>query len=264
MPPFAGATIRGMRLPALLAVLACAAQFGFAAGFLEGGGVEQSVRHPGPVRRVVVEGRYLDVDVGGGETAGVAARAVVSRKLHRRNGFELQIAMDGGRASIGFALNDRPISGYSITWGPRLTVGVPRNAEVYVRTTTGDVLVTGLGGPDGAAAVFVESAAGMVVVQDSAADVRLVSGAGDLVVRRVAGDLHLAADAGDIVVQDSRGDVRARTAVGRQRFADVDGTITVSSRDGVTVSGAIGSLRVGAAGVPSLPEWGAETPWRRR
>ena len=253
-----------MRLPALLAFLAGAAQLGFAAGFLEGRGVEQSVRHPGPIQRVVVEGRYLDIDIGGGATDGIAARAVVSGKLQRRNGFELQIAVEDGRAAIGFAVNDRPISGYSITWGPRLTVAVPRHAEVYVRTTTGDVLVTGIGGPAGTVAVFVESAAGMVVVQDSAADVRLVSGVGDLVVRRVAGDLHLASDAGDITVTDSHGDVRAQTAAGRQRFADIDGTVTVASRDGTTLSGDLGELRIGTPGVPSLPDWGAETPWRRR
>ena len=117
------------------------------------------------------------------------ARAVVSSKLQRRNGFELQIAVADGRAAIGFAVNDRLISGYSITWGPRLTVAVPSTAEVYIRTTTGDVLVTGLGSSAGKAAVFVESVAGMVVVQDSAADVRLVSGEGDLVVRRVTGDV---------------------------------------------------------------------------
>ena len=119
--------------------------------------------YPGPIQRVVVEGRYLDIDIGGGATDGIAARAVVSGKLQRRNGFELQIAVEDGRAAIGFAVNDRPVSGYSITWGPRLTVAVPRHAEVYVRTTTGDVLVTGIGGR-----------AGMVVVQDSAADVRRI------------------------------------------------------------------------------------------
>ena len=253
-----------MRLPALLALLACTARLGFAAGFLEGGGIEQTVRHPGPVERVVVEGRYLDVDIGGDATDGIAARAVVSSKLQRRNGFELQIAVEDSRAAIGFAVNERPISGYSITWGPRLTVAVPSSAEVYIRTTTGDVLVTGLGSPAGKAAVFVESVAGMVVVQDSAADVRLVSGEGDLVVRRVAGDVHVASAHGDIVVTDSRGSVRAYTVAGTQRFADVDGTVTVASRDGTTLSGDVGALRIGATGVPSLPEWGDETPWRRR
>ncbi len=151
------------------------------------------------------------------------ARAVVSSKLQRRNGFELQIAVADGRAAIGFAVNDRLISGYSITWGPRLTVAVPSTAEVYIRTTTGDVLVTGLGSSAGKAAVFVESVAGMVVVQDSAADVRLVSGEGDLVVRRVTGDVHVASVHGDIVVTDSRGSVRAHAAAGTQRFADIDG-----------------------------------------
>ena len=253
-----------MRLPALLAVLTGAAQIGSAAGFLEGGAVEQSVRHPGPVRQVVVEGRYLDVDIGGGEAAGVTARAVVSGKLQRRNGFALRIAVDGGRAVVGFALNDRPLSAYSITWGPRLTVGVPRAAAVYVRTTTGDVLVTGLGGPDGAAAVFVESAAGAVVVQDSAADVLLVSGGGDLVVRRVAGNVRLTSAGGDVTVTDSRGGVHAHAAGGRQRFADIDGAVVVASRDRVTVSGGVGELRVGVPDLPPLPEWGADTPWRRR
>ena len=253
-----------MRLPALLAFLAGAAQLGFAAGFLEGRGVEQSVRHPGPIQRVVVEGRYLDVDIGGDATLGVAARAVVSSKLQRRNGFELQIAVADGRAAIGFAVNDRLISGYSITWGPRLTVAVPSTAEVYIRTTTGDVLVTGLGSSAGKAAVFVESVAGMVVVQDSAADVRLVSGEGDLVVRRVTGDVHVASVHGDIVVTDSRGSVRAHAAAGTQRFADIDGTVTIESGDGTTLSGDVRALQIGATGVPSLPEWGDETPWRRR
>ena len=253
-----------MRSPALLALLVGAAPLGFPAGSLEGGAVEQSVRHPGPIQRVVVEGRYLDIDVDGIAADGIAARAVVSSKLQRRNGFELQIAVADGRAAIGFAVNDRLISSYSIAWGPRLTVAVPSSAEVYIRTTTGDVLVTGLGSSAGKAAVFVESVAGMVVVQDSAADVRLVSGEGDLVVRRVAGDVHVASAHGDIVVTASRGSVRAYTVAGTQRFADVDGTVTVASRDGTTLSGDVGALRIGATGVPSLPEWGDQTPWRRR
>ncbi len=252
-----------MRSLALLALLVVAAPLGFAAGFLEGKAVEQSVRDPGPIRRVVVEARYLDVDVDGIAADGIAARAVVSSKFLERNGFELQIAVDEGRASVGFAVNDRPVSGYSVLWGPRLTLAVPDAAEVYVRTTTGDVLVTGLGTTSRPAAVHVESVGGMVVVTDSFADVRLVSGAGDLVIRRVAGDVHAASETGDITVTDSRGDVRGHTA-GRQRFADVDGSITVSSREGMTLSGEVGEVRAGAPGLPSLPEWGAETPWRRR
>ena len=145
-----------------------------------------------------------------------------------------------------------------------MTLAVPRAAEVYVRTTTGDVLVTGLGAMSGQAAVHVESSAGMVVVTDSSADVRLVSGAGDLVIRRVAGDVHVASGTGDITVTDTRGDVRVHTGTGRQRFADVDGSITVSSREGMTLSGEVGEVRAGTPGLPSLPEWGAETPWRRR
>ena len=253
-----------MRSPALLALLVGAAPLGFAAGFLEGKAVEQSVRHPGPVQRVVVEGRYLDVDVDGIAAEGIAARAVVSSKFQERNDFELQIAVHEGRASVGFAVNDRPVSGYSVLWGPRLTLAVPDAAEVYVRTTSGDVLITGLGTTSGRAAVHVESAAGMVVVTDSSADVRLVSGAGDLVIRRVAGDVHVASGSGDVTVTDSRGDVRAHAGEGRQRFADIDGTVTISSREGMTLSGSVGEVRVGAPGVPSLPEWGAETPWRRR
>ena len=141
---------------------------------------------------------------------------------------------------------------------------MPDAAEVYVRTTTGDVLVTGLGTASARAAVHVESVGGMVVVTDSAADVRLVSGAGDLVIRRVAGDVHVASGSGDITVTDSRGDVRAHAGAGRQRFADIDGTVTVSSREGMTPSGNVGEVHVGSPGVPSLPDWGAETPWRRR
>ena len=253
-----------MRSPALLALLVGAAPLGFAAGFLEGKAVEQSVRHPGPVQRVVVEGRYLDVDVDGIAAEGIAARAVVSSKFQERNDFELQIAVDEGRAGVGFAVNDRPVSGYSVLWGPRLTLAVPDAAEVYVRTTSGDVLITGLGTTSGRAAVFVESVTGMVVVTDSSADVRLVSGSGDLVIRRVAGDVHVASGSGDVTVTDSRGDVRAHAGEGRQRFADIDGTVTISSREGMTLSGNVGEVRVGAPGVPSLPEWGAETPWRRR
>ena len=253
-----------MRCTALLALLVGAAPFGFAAGFLEGRAVEQSVRHPGPVQRVVVEGRYLDIAVDGIAADGIAARAVVSSKFQERNDFELRIAVDDGRASIGFAVNDRPISGYSVLWGPRLTLAVPDAAEVYVRTTSGDVLVTGLGTASGRAAVFVESVAGMVVVTDSAADVRLVSGSGDLVIRRVAGDVHIASGSGNITVTDSRGDVRAHTGTGRQRFADIDGSVIVSSREGMTLSGDVDDVRAGAPGLPSLPEWGAQTPWRRR
>jgi len=253
-----------MRSPALFALLVGAAPIGFAAGFLEGSAVEQSVRHPGPIGRVVVEGRYLDVDVDGIAAEGIAARAVVSSKFQERNGFELQIAVDEGRASIGFAVNDRPVSGYSVLWGPRLTLAVPDAAEVYVRTTSGDVLVTGLGTKSVPAAVYVESETGMVVITDSAADVRLVSSAGDLVIRRVAGHVHVASGSGDITVTDSRGDVRAHAGDGRQRFADVDGSVTVSSRERMTLSGNVGEVRAGAPGVPSLPDWGAETPWRRR
>ena len=257
-----------MRSPAglalLVALLVGAAAPGFSAGFLEGSAVEQSIRHPGPIQQVVVEGRYLDIDVDGIDVDGIAARAVVSSKFLRRNDFELQIEVDDGRASIGFAVNDRPISGYSVLWGPRLTLAVPRSAEIYIRTTTGDVLVTGLGTTSGRTAVYVESVAGMVVVTDSSADVHLVSGAGDLVIRRVAGDVHAASETGDITVTDSRGDIRAHTRAGRQRFADVDGSVTVSSREGMSLSGDVGEVRAGAPGVPSLPEWGAQTPWRRR
>ena len=258
-----------MRRTALLALLAgVVSPLSFATGFLEGRGVEQSVEHSGPIQRVVVEGRYLDVDIAGAAIDGVVARAVVSSKFQRRNDFELQIVAADGQASIGFAVNERPISGYSIAWGPRLTVAVPRAAEVYIRTTTGDVLVTGIGAATGhpapPPAVVVETVASMVVIQDCAADVRVVNAAGEVVVRRVAGDLHLASDSGDLTVTDSAGDVRASTASGRQRFTNVDGVVTVASRERTTVSGRVRELRIEATGLPELPQWGAETPWRRR
>ncbi len=97
-----------MRSPALIALLVGAAPLGYSAGFLEGSAVEQSIRHPGPVQRVVVEGRYLEVDVDGVSGDGLAARALVSSKFQERNDFELQIAVGEGRVSIGFAVNDRP------------------------------------------------------------------------------------------------------------------------------------------------------------
>jgi hypothetical protein len=227
-----------------------------ASGFIEGGAVEQWVEHPGPLARVVIDVRYLDVDISGTAESGVRARATVSNRLQRRNAFRLLAEPSGDLLAIRFSTNSVPLATSSISWSPRLTVAVPSAAEVVVRTTSGDVLVTSVSGQAGAyGKVFVRTRDGMVVLQDSHAQVALVSESGALTVRRTIGDVHVASATGDITLAEIAGDVPAQNAAGYARFTNIGGSIVVASQDRVTFAGSNGSWSIDDPGLPLAPIW---------
>ncbi len=207
---------------AVAAALAGGADRAFAVGVLEGPAATQRSTIA-EVEALTVRTDFEEVRVFAADRRDVGAELSVSARMLRRNRPELAVERDGAAAVLRVGGNDLPISRASVEWGPKLTLSVPADIELTVRTGSGAVVVQGL--RSGRLAVI--TAEGDVFVGDCAVPLQVTGGSGSVRVARSDGDKRLASTSGTIEVIDSRGAVIARTRNGAQRFHRVDGDLTV-------------------------------------
>ena len=207
---------------AVAAALAGAADSALAAGMLEGSAAKQrSVI--ADVGNLTIHADFEEVRVFATDRQDVGVELSVSSRMLRRNQPELAVERDGGAVTLRVRGNDLPVSRASVQWGPKLTVSVPAEIELTVRTTSGAVVVQGL--RSGRLAVFTST--GDVFVGDCAASLQVAGGSGSLRVAHSDGDKRLSSTSGAIEVIESRGAVVARTESGAQRFHRIEGDVTV-------------------------------------
>ncbi len=207
---------------AFTVALAGAARTAAAAGVLEGPAAAQRSA-VAAVERLTVRTEFVEVRVFAAARQDVEAELSVSARMMRRNRPELAVRRDGGAVTLRVRGNELPVSRASVQWGPTLTLSVPEDVELTVRTATGAVTVQGL--RSGRLAVF--TAAGDVFVGDCAVPLQVTGGSGSVRVARSDGDKRLTTTSGAIEVVESRGAVTARTDGGAQRFHRVTGDLTV-------------------------------------
>ena len=204
------------------AALTVAGEAAFAVGVLEGPAATQRSTIA-DVDDLTIHTDFEEVRVFATDRHDVGVELSVSTRMLRRNRPELAVERDGAEVTLRVGGNDLPISRASVEWGPKLTLSVPADVELTVRTVSGAVVVRGL--ISDRLAVF--TAAGDVFVGDCAVPLQVTGGSGSLRVSRSDGDKRLSSTSGAMEVVDSRGAVTARTESGAQRFHRVDGDVTV-------------------------------------
>ena len=152
----------------------------------------------------------------------------------------LAVERDGAAVVLRVGGNDLPISRASVEWGPKLTLSVPADVELTVRTGSGAVVVQGLRSDR----LEVFTAKGDVFVGDCAGPLQVAGGSGSVRVARCDGDMRLSSTSGAIEVADARGAVIAHTESGSQRFHRIEGDLTVLRGTALEVSEHRGRLIV--------------------
>ena len=194
----------------------------FAVGVLEGPAATQRSTIA-EVADLTIRTDFEEVRVFAADRPDVGVELSVSARMLRRNRPELAVERDGAAVILRVGGNDLPISRASVEWGSKLTLSVPADIKLTVRTGSGAVVVQGL--RSGRLTVF--TAEGDVFVGDCAVPLQVTGGSGSVRVARSDGDKRLASTSGTIEVVDSRGAVIARTRSGAQRFRRIEGDLTV-------------------------------------
>jgi DUF4097 and DUF4098 domain-containing protein YvlB len=158
-----------------------------------------------------------------------------------------------------------------------VTVTVPTNTELYVKTGSADIIATGTWSTtqlkSGSGDVEVESVDAPAVVETGSGDIsvgrileeaRIKSGSGDVRVRQAGSSTVVATGSGDVEIVQAAGPTVVKTGSGDLRVATADGDVSMSTGSGDAVierlnrgkfslKGASGDV---AVGIPSgIPIW---------
>lgn len=231
------AAVRAAMLTA--AALIAAGEAAFGVGVLEGPAATQRSTIA-DVEDLTIHTDFEEVRVFATDRQDVGVELSVSTRMLRRNRPELAVERDGAAVTLRVGGNDLPISHASVEWGPKLTLSVPADVELTVRTVSGAIVVQGLSSDR----LTVFTSDGDVYVGDCAVPLHVAGGTGSVRVARSDGDKRLASSSGAIEVIDARGAVIARTEGGAQRFHRIDGDLRVLRGTALEVSEHRGRLIV--------------------
>ena len=109
----------------------------------------------------------------------------------------------------------------------RITVAIPEDTSIEIRTASGDVQVmASVSGLD------IVTASGDIRAGDVQGDVHIRAASGDCSLGKVDGDLGIATASGDVRARAVRGSVSIASASGDVRIAAVDGPVTFKTASG--------------------------------
>jgi hypothetical protein len=201
--------------------------------------------------RLTIDAAVGSVVVIGGHTAEVSVHA----KIEGSTAFVDRVHISAGQTASGVTISSRGADRDSLhgflrwlNFTPnrvRLTVEVPRNYPVELRTAGGDVGVRNLDAPVRASTaggdvrfrritgnVKVHTAGGDARIEDVTGEVTLDTAGGDIGVRHLDGPADLSSSGGDIHVKDSTGSLELHTGGGDIKMQGDDGTIRAVTSGG--------------------------------
>lgn len=186
----------------------------------------------GGATRAVIETRAGDVSLVRAEgEAGVEA-FVRAETQERADATRVSSQIDGdGRLVIGV---DWPDGKRRSSESCDLRVSLPGMEGVWVRSSAGDVEVTGMGGE-----LFIETSAGDVEVERHEGSVTVVTSAGDIEISDVSGETRARTSAGDIDLVRVSSPVAAATQAG-----DVHAVVTGPFAGSIEAKTSVGDLRI--------------------
>lgn len=185
------------------------------------------------VSEIQVDAGTFDVDVQGTRgrrtTLEVRNESDNHRVLHSQSGERLEVWVEGR-----FSLFGRPHKG-------RITLLVPGDARVQVRSSTGDVRMSNLVTDR----VSLDTSTGDMRVTDVTAAVGLETSTGNVEVLDSAGDFTIRSTTGTISISGTTGDISCDSSTGRHRYEEIIGDLDARSTTGdIEIDGLQGRLNI--------------------
>jgi len=203
-----------------------------ATAFAVGAGENGDFEYDG-IHEIEIDAGTFDVDLQGtrGRRTSLEVRDQPDNVeiLHSRSDDRLEIWTERR-----FSFFNRPHRG-------TLVLLVPADAEVRIRTSTGDVTVRNLRGDR----FFADTTTGDVRLQEIATSVRAETSTGAIEIVDSAGQFDLTTTTGRIMLESVTGDVVAESSTGRQSYTDLIGDLVAHSTTGrIEIDGSQGSLDI--------------------
>ncbi len=158
------------------------------------------------IDRIEIDAVFLNVEVRGENNPTVYMRSDLPEgTFFSPRNFEVKHELSGSRLRVWIEREDI-FSGGSGT----LFFRVPSDAELDVKTASGDVRISGLS----TSVMKAKSASGNMTISDIDAEVTIGAISGDLTARKLSGDLDLTTVSGDIDLSDLRGRISVSSISG--------------------------------------------------
>lgn len=189
----------------------------------------------GPVRKVVVSADAGDLKIRGDDSGGVKATGKACASSESLLGkISLESRRDDDIVYLTVVIDPgmRDMISFSRHATLDLDIGVPRDAELDVTDTSGDLELSNVGASsvkDDSGAQLLKNINGNLSVVDTSGEIRIVSVLGNVEVEDSSGNIDIEDVRGDVIIKsDSSGDIAiAKVGGNAQVVDDSSGDITI-------------------------------------
>ena len=158
------------------------------------------------IKRVEIEGRFVDVNILGTDTDAVDLKGIIRGKLRNGKDFEFKHKQEGSVLKVWIEA-PRSIMG---RFDAKLTLKVPYSMDIDVRNSSGDI--------------YIEE-----IVADK---MKLVSSSGDVELKNVETQLTTSSTSGDLEIDYLKGTISAASTSGDQKFNHIRASISTRATSG--------------------------------
>ncbi len=187
------------------------------------------------IKEVRVNGSFCDVTIDGYNGQSLTFDGVITG----RSGKSYSIEYDRSGSYLKIWI-ETPIS----SWGSvncDLKLKVPKDIDVTVDNSSGDVFISNLSGRS----LEFEVSSGDLEVEDVNSDLSLRSSSGDIDLRGLIGDLEIRSSSGSIRADRVEGNIEGRSSSGRINLNDIEGDIVAETTSGgISLDGVKGGLEL--------------------
>ena len=158
------------------------------------------------IKRVEVEGRFVDVNILGTDTDGVDLKGIIRGKLRSGKDFEFKHRQVGSVLKVWIEAPRSIMGRFEAT----LTLKVPFSTDIDIRNSSGDIYI-----------------------EEIAADkMKLVTSSGDVELKNIETQLTTAATSGDLEIYYLKGAISAASTSGDQKFNHIRASISARATSG--------------------------------
>ncbi|MBN1895963.1 DUF4097 family beta strand repeat protein [bacterium] len=180
-----------------------------------------------PGGKLIVETSGADVQVGATASNQVEVRESLSLDVFTEE--EAKKAVEKELKTYSFSDNTvRIVTGSGKNWMDRdFEIAVPKQFNVEVKTSGGDISVEGAGG-----SVVLAASGGDIEVSRVTGSVEISTSGGDLELKEITGNLQAETSGGDIALHNIRGDAEVATSGGDLSLNQIRGKIEAATSGG--------------------------------
>lgn len=182
-----------------------------------------------PGGQFIIRTDFGSVEIAGTDANEVSVSAVVKGRQRDVDEFEITAT----QTANGVEVQGRsPRSSRWFNWGSndmnvRFTIHVPKNYNLTLETSGGNIAVRGVNGKVGGG-----TSGGDITLASVAGAVELETSGGNIRADKVEGSLRMETSGGDIRIADVKGDVAVNTSGGNVTLTNIDGKVRAETSGG--------------------------------